>query len=492
MITANVAIHLPVLQVVIPLLFATICILIGHRLPAWLLAFMVSWLSFCIACLLLFRVLSSGEISYAIGGWAAPWGIEYRLDILNAFVLVIISAIFAVVITFSQRSIAREIADDRLYLFYGACLLHLGGLLGVIITGDAFNLFVFIEIASLSGYALISLSQNRQALLAAYKYLILGTIGASFILAGVGLLYMMTGTLNMADLSERLPAVQHSRTIVTAFAFLTTGICIKFALFPLHYWLPNVYTFSPSVVSTLLAGTTSKVFIYVFLRFIFSIFGVDYVFGVISLDYILIGLALLAIFSGSLIAIYQNNIKRMLAYSSIAQVGYITLAIGLVSVTGLTAGLVHLFNHSLIKTTLFMTVACFIFCLGSGSLSDLKGAGRAMPWTMLAFVIAGCSLIGIPMTVGFISKWYLILAVIEHDWWWLAVLILASSLLTALYIWKVVEVLYFQPASPNLKTLPWSCSVPLWAMVIANLYFGIHATFTVGIASRIASFLFGT
>ncbi|MFB3115979.1 MAG: monovalent cation/H+ antiporter subunit D family protein [Gammaproteobacteria bacterium] len=488
--------HLPVLQVVVPLLFAPLCVLLRRHTLVWCVALLVSWCSFFIAILLLQQVLAEGEIVYAMGGWDAPWGIEYRLDILNAFVLLIITGIASVVMSFARESVLKEIAEDRIYLFYTAFLLNLTGLCGVVITGDAFNMFVFIEIASLSSYAMISASQQRQSLLAAYRYLILGTVGATFILIGVGLLYAMTGTLNIADLAVRIKEVESTRTIITAFAFFTVGLCIKFGLFPLHYWLPNAYTYAPSVVSAFLSGTTSKVFIYVLLRFLFTIFGAEYAFDVMLLDRILMVVAILAIISGSLAAIYQDNIKKMLAYSSIAQIGYMILGISLVSVTGLMAGILHLFNHALIKTALFMIVACFFFRFDSVLLKDLKGVGRQMPWTTMAFVIGGLSLIGTPLTVGFISKWYLIVAALEKDWWWLAALILLGSILAVIYIWKVVEVIYFQSSntdsqSSQFKEAPLSMLIPVWVIILANIYFGVNALLTTGIARQTAVYLLG-
>jgi len=190
----------------------------------------------------------------------------------------------------------------------------------------------------------------------------------------------------------------------------------------------------------------------------------------------------------------------MLAYSSIAQIGYMILGISLVSVAGVMAGILHLFNHALIKTALFMTVACFYFRFDSVSLKDLKGVGRQMPWTTMAFVIGGLSLIGIPTTAGFISKWYLIVAALEKDWWWLAALILLGSIMTVIYIWKVVEVIYFQSADTesqaNTETVkfneaPLSMLIPVWVIIIANIYFGVNASFTTDIAQQAAVYLLG-
>lgn len=479
--------HLPALQVVLPLLAAPLCVVANRARFAWALATLVSWTALVIAVRLLDRVLSSGVIVYAMGGWAAPWGIEYRIDAVNALVLLIVAGISAVVLPFARLSVEREIEPERITLFYTGWLLCLSGLLGIVITGDAFNVFVFLEISSLSSYLLISLGKDRRALLAAFQYLVMGTVGATFILIGIGLLYVMTGTLNMLDLANRIPEVIHTRTIKAAFAFLVVGIGIKAAIFPLHAWLPNAYAYAPSPVTAFLAGTATKVAIYVWLRFFFTIFGGDFSWDVMRLDRILLPLALLGIFAGSLAAIFQRDIKRMLAYSSIAQIGYIILGISLASVAGLTAAIVHLFNHALIKTALFMVLGCIVYRRGTATLNTIAGLGRDMPLTMAAFVLGGLSLIGVPLTVGFISKWYLILAALEYHSWVLAALILISSLLAVIYVWRVVEAAYFLPPredQPAISETPAGLLIPSWLLIAANVYFGIDASFTTTIAER--------
>ena len=485
--------HLPALQVVIPLLAAPTCILLRRTSLAWLLSFAVACVSLGVAVLLLRQAVDGPAISYAIGGWPPPWGIEYRIDTLNASLLVIVSAINAIVMIFARASVQREIDADRIYLFYAAWLLCFTGLLGIVATGDAFNLFVFLEISSLSSYALISLGQDRRALTAAFQYLVLGTIGATFILIGIGLAYMVTGTLNMADLAHRLGAVEDNRTVRAAFAFVVVGVSLKLALFPLHVWLPNAYTYAPSAVSTFLAATATKVSAYALLRFVFTVFGADFAFGALPFGAILLPLAVIAMFVGSLAAIFQDNVKRMLAYSSVAQIGYIVLGISFVTTDGLTGGIVHIFNHALIKGAMFMAVGCVFFRLGSVALADMRGIGRRMPWTMAAFVAGGLGLIGIPGTAGFISKWYLVVAGIEAGWW-PAALVLASSLLAVIYVWRVVEVAYMQPAPvdrPAMAEAPLSLLLPTWALVGLSIYFGVDSELTVGVARRAAALLLG-
>ncbi len=487
--------QLPALQVVVPLLAAPVCLLLYHPRLSWALATTASWLAFFISLALLDRVLDGGTITYALGGWAAPWGIEYRVDEINAFVLLIVSGISAITLAFARNSIEHEINRERIYILYTGWMLCLTGLLGITITGDVFNVFVFLEIASLSSYLLISLSRDPRSLTAAFRYLVLGTIGATFILIGIALLYIMTGTLNMMDLSQRIPGVADTRTVKTAFAFLSVGIGLKAAVFPLHLWLPNAYAYAPSAVSALLAGTATKVAVYLLFRFFFTIFGLQFSFDVMQLDRLLLLLALVGVFAASITAIFQTDVKRMLGYSSVAQIGYMVIGISLVSVLGVTAGILHLFNHALMKSALFVALGCVVFRVGSARLESMAGIGRAMPWTMGAFVIGGLSLIGVPLTVGFISKWYLLLAALEQGWWWLAAMILVSSLLALVYIWRVVEVAYFKmPDDPSreITEAPATLLIPTWLLILANLYFGIDTSLTVGVAERAAVLLIGS
>ena len=485
--------HLPVLLVVVPLVAAPIAALLNRPRLSWAVAVAATLWALYAALELLSQTMAAGEIHYELGGWAAPYGIEYVVDPVNAWVVVIVSLIGALVAPYARVSVEREITEDRIPLFYAAFILCLTGLLGIAVTGDVFNVFVFLEISSLSAYALIALGSDRRALTASFQYLIMGSVGATFIVIGIGLMYVMTGTLNMADLADRLPEVSGTRTIPVAFTFLTVGITLKLALFPLHLWLPNAYTYAPSAVTAFIASTATKVGVYLLLRFFFTIFGVTFSFDVMQLDRILMPLALIAIVTMSLVAIYQENVKRLLAYSSVAQIGYMVLGISFASVLGLTAGILHLFNHALMKGALFMSMGCVMYRVGSVRLERMNGLGRAMPWTMAAFVVGGLSLIGVPFTVGFISKWYLVQAALEQGMWPVAGVVLLGSLLALMYVWKVVEVAYFREADPELgiSEAPLSLLVPTWVLVLGNLYFGINASDSVGIATRAAEVLLG-
>ncbi|TRX56452.1 monovalent cation/H+ antiporter subunit D family protein [Thalassomonas sp. M1454] len=484
--------HLPILQVVIPLMAAPICLILNRSKLAWLFALIVSGVSCLVSILLLQQVMTTGVISYELGGWQAPWGIEYRIDELNALMLLIISAISTIVLFAAPKSIDKEIVKGKHTYFYVLYLLSLTGMLGIVATGDAFNVFVFLEITSLSAYALIAMGKKKQAVWASFQYLVMGTIGATFILIGIGLMYQMTGTLNMQDLSQRLPEVAQTRTVFTAFAFVIVGVCLKLAMFPLHLWLPNAYAYAPSIVTSFFSATSTKVAIYLLIRFTFSVFGLSFSFTTVPLQTLFMTLGLVGIFVASISAIYQHNIKHLFAYSSIAQIGYMIVGFSISSVAGLTATLLHLFNHALMKSAIFLALAAVAYRVGNVRLDSLRGLGRQMPLTMAAIVIGGLSLIGVPLTVGFVSKWYLLSALIEQGWWPVAVLILLGSMLAVIYVWKVVEVAYFkEPVGTPVKEAPIGFLIPIWILVLANVYFGIDTRFSVQVAQAAAESLFG-
>lgn len=488
--------HLAILLVVVPLISAPLCALLpssnlGGKF-AWLLSTLVSLFTFVISLLIVNEVTHYGVISYHLGGWEPPWGIEYRIDHLGAYVILIVSTMASITMLAARKSVEHEIDQKKLGLFYSAFLLCLTGLLGIVATGDAFNIFVFLEISSLSSYALIAMGHNRKALTASYQYLIMGTIGATFILIGIGLLYMLTGTLNIVDLQQRIPELLSSRTLHTAFAFFTVGISLKLALLPLHLWLPNAYAYAPSMITVFLSATATKVSLYVLFRFFFGLFSNEMSFEHFQLHRILLPLSILAILIASFVAIFQDNIKKMFAYSSVAQIGYMTLGIGLASKSGSIAGLVHLFNHALIKGGLFLAMACIVLRTNSVKLSNFSGLGRRMPWTMAAIVLLGLGLIGIPFTAGFISKWYLLIAAIEQDNWLAAAVIVGGSLLAVIYVWKIIEYAYLRTSSGSDEycEAPLQMLIPLWLLVAANFYFGLKTTYSYDFAETAIHTLF--
>jgi multicomponent Na+:H+ antiporter subunit D len=486
--------QLPALQVVLPLLAAPLIVLVGRGGFGWAAATAVSWACLAVAIGLALQVAEGRVVSYAMGSWPPPWGIEYRVDALSAFVLVLVSLIAALVMPYARRSVGAEIEPDRQYLFYAMYCLCLAGLLGMVITGDAFNLFVFLEISSLATYVLIALGSQRKALVASFQYLLLGTVGATFYVIGVGLLYLKTGTLNLADMAERLRAVEELRPVLAALAFITVGLGLKLALFPLHAWLPNAYAYSPSMVSAFVAATGTKVSIYALLRYYFTVFDPAPLFETLPTRELFIALSVAAMVIASLVAVFERDVKRLFAYSSVAQVGYITLGLGVDNLDSLTGSIVHLLNHGVTKGAIFLLLGGVALKSGAVSMSigSLSGLGRRMPLTAFGLVIAGLSLIGIPGTAGFITKWYLIVGAIEFGLWWLVAVIVATSLIAVAYVWRVVEAAYLgEGGEAPAKTgeAPLGMLVPALAMTALCVYFGFDTSFSVGGAREAAELL---
>jgi multicomponent Na+:H+ antiporter subunit D len=479
--------HLPALQVVVPLLAAALCAIVRQRHVCWLITLACSLLMPAIAFGLLWQVERYGPISYALGGFEPPLGIEYRVDAPNAFLLVLVSMVGAVVTIYAPRSVADEIAPERQGWFYTMYLMCLAGLLGMAITGDAFNAFVFMEISSLAMYTLIALGRDRRALVAAFQYLVIGTIGATFYVIGVGLVFAMTGTLNLVDIAGRLGEVEELRPLIAGLAFIVIGIGLKLAMFPLHLWLPNAYAFAPTVASAFIAATGTKVAVYLLLRFLFSVFGTAFVLPLTPATWLLMGLAAIAMIACSVSAIYQVNVKRMLAYSSVAQVGYMLLGISLVSEVGLTGSISHLFNHAIIKCCLFLAIGCVYYSTGVTRIDHMAGIGRTMPLTMAAFVLAGLGLIGVPGTAGFVSKWFLIQGAAQAGQWWLVAVIVVSSVLAVFYIGRIVEVAWFrEPTARLLRSPPVEMLAITWVLAAAIIYFGVQTDISAGVPGEAA------
>jgi multicomponent Na+:H+ antiporter subunit D len=414
--------------------------------------------------------------------------------------LLVITGSSTLALLWGPASMDSEVGPEHQSLLYACWLLALCGLVGIAVTNDAFNVFVFMEISSLASYVLVAAGPRRQALTATFRYLITGTVGATFYLIGVGYLYMMTGTLNMTDLAERLPDVSSTPPVLMAGGFILLGLALKAALFPMHAWMPEAYRFAPTPVAVFLAACSTKVAIFVLIRFDFVVLAPTLPSYQDMIAAVLLPLSVAAMLVGSAVAIFERDLKRMLGFSSVAQIGYILLAVSLASHAGLTAAMVHLFNHALIKGAMFMAVGTLVLRTGSARLEDLAGIGKTMPLTTLALCLAGLSLIGVPLTAGFISKWYLISAVLEHGMlgWMLLLAILASSLMAVVYVWKIVEAAYFRvPAQTAAvgavgeREAPLAMLIVLWALVAANFWFGLDSSLPVGLADLEAATLPG-
>ena len=472
--------HLPILTVVIPLMAGILTPIVGwiDRRLCWYWVMLTMFTVLLMTSSNLYTVITSGTIHYHLGGWTPPIGIEYVIDLLNGFVCIIIAFIGLMVAIYSIESITKEL-PNKIIPFYSIFLLLVTGLMGMTITGDIFNFYVFLEISSLAAYALIAMGDRGDGVVASFNYLIMGTVAASFILLGIGYLYAVTGSLNMADMQNLLPVIYDSKVVLAALAFFMVGFSIKIGLFPLHAWLPDAYTHAPSAASALIAGLMTKVGAYAMIRFMFSVFTPAFVIDITRMAEILTWAAALAIIVGSVLAIAQSDIKRMLAYSSISQIGYILLGVGLVNVIGMQGGLLHILNHSLMKCALFLVAGAIFYRTGIRNLHQFQGLGKKMPVTTTVFLIAGLSMIGVPGTVGFTSKWYLALGSINAGQWIFVVVILISSLLNIVYFWRVFDNIWFghphEVEHIKRDEAPLSMLIPMVILAVLCIFFGLFA-----------------
>ncbi|MFQ5828464.1 MAG: proton-conducting transporter membrane subunit [Candidatus Methylomirabilia bacterium] len=431
--------HLPALLAVLPLIAALLLPVVGavRRGLVYPLAVGAGAATAALAVLALRRVLAEGILRYHVGGWEPPWGIELVLDHLSAFTAMVVSGVATLALLYAGPRDAREVRG-REVPFFALALLFLASLMGIIVTGDLFNLFVFLEVASLASYGLVALG-GGPALLASFRYIILGTVGASLYLLGVGHLYLMTGTLNMADLARRLPELASSRVLGVAVAFLVIGLGIKMALFPLHGWLPDAYTYAPPAVAALLAPVGTKVAVYALARILFFVLRTPDALVQVPLMMVLAWAGAVAIVAGGVMAIRQNDLRRLLAYSSVSQIGYIVLGIGMANPVALAGAYLHILNHAMMKGCLFFAAGAARVRLGGTALSDLRWMHRRMPLTTACMAVAALSMIGIPPAGGFFSKWYLLMGAVQGGHHVLAAVILGGGLLAAVYMFRVLE-----------------------------------------------------
>ncbi|MBF0377929.1 MAG: monovalent cation/H+ antiporter subunit D family protein [Desulfamplus sp.] len=443
---SNLLSDLPAIVVTVPLLAALIASGAGwiNRKAPFIIAIASLFVSFISSILLLLQVTSTGVvIEYRMAGWAAPIGIVYIIDHLTALVLVLISSVSLINLIASKRRIDDQFRNKE-GAFYSLYVLFTAGLIGMTTTGDAFNLYVLLEIASLSGYALIGLGSNR-APLATLNYLFLGTIGATFYLLGVGYLYIATGSLNMADIASIIPKMMNSSMILFAFIICLTGLLVKLAIFPVHGWLPGAYSESATVAASLVAPLTTKVTIYIMIRLCLSVFTPQYTFQHLETTDVMVWLSVITIVFGAISALSQKDYKKMLSYIIIAEVGYMVGGFFLGNKMGISGAILHIVNDAAMTLALFMVAGIFLWKTGEDSRESLKGMFGKMPFTMAGFTLAGLSVVGVPPTCGFFSKWYLILGGISAGQYGFVAALIFSSLVNAVLFFRIFEIAHFEP-----------------------------------------------
>ena len=457
--------HAPALMMLTPMFAAVFCALLGLRWKAVCLPITILGTggALLFAMEVFFQVDDSftKQISYFFGGWNAVdfprgVGIQYHIDYLNALVLLVIPGVGLLVTMYSRHFVSLE-TPGKEPQYYTLFLLLLTGLMGMTVTGDAFNLYVLLEVASLTGYALIAMGSPRAAV-SAFQYLIIGTIGASFYLIGVGYLYIKTGSLNMIGIHDILveQGMLGSPAIYVAFIMIFAGVWVKLAFFPLFSWLPNAYSQAPTSTGCLVAPLMTKVSVYIMLRVMLTLFGPDYVYGELAWSGPMVWLAIIAILVGSVLAYGQHDLKRMLTYLIIAEVGYMVggawlLAPGgmargeplYATATGILGTSYHIVSDAAMTLCLFMAAGAMIRKAGSSKIEDMHGLFSKAPITMVCFLIGALGMIGVPPTCGFFSKWYLISGAFQAGRWEFAIALLISSLFNAIIFFRVIEYTFF-------------------------------------------------
>lgn len=397
------------------------------------------------AVCLMRQVVYTGPRIYRLAGWDPPWGIAFYVDALSGGILILI-ALVALINLIATRQDAAAVFENRLAPFYSLYLLFVTGILGIVITGDLFNLYVLIEIASLTGYALIGMGGPR-ARLSSLHYVFMGTLGASLYLLGVGYLYMSTGSLNMMDLAGLLPSVDKVFLVEVSFVLCLAGLFVKMALFPLHAWLPNAYSYAAGPSASLIAPLTTKVMIYVMVRLVLSVYRPDFAFTHLPIADLIVWLSVFAIIAASVLAYKQKRLKRMLAYIIVVEVGYMTGGFWLGNAAGMTGALLHILNDAMMTLCVFLAAGAIFYRYQADQFGYLQGLFQKMPATMTAFVVAAASIIGVPPTCGFFSKWYLLVGGIEAGHYEFTAALIISSLVNVLLFFRVMEIGYFEPRS---------------------------------------------
>lgn len=380
--------------------------------------------------------LQGHEIIYHMGGWPTPNGIDLRVDGLTTLMLLTINGLALIVGIYSVAYLQRFTARHR---YYSLLLFMVAGMNGVVLTADLFNLYIFMEIATIASYALVAFGGEDEDFEASFKYAVFGGISSSLILFGIGLVYGITGTLNMSHLASRFSESGATAPLQFALALFLCGFGVKAALVPFHAWLPDAYPAAPAPISALLSGTVSKVLgVYVLARLLFNVFG-------ITDDLLLLmrwmgGITMVV---GGLMALGQWDIKRLFAYSSIGQVGLIVLALGFGTTWGVVGALFHFVNHAVFKPLLFLNSGQVEVAAGTRDLREMHGLGRKLPITAATSVVGSLSVAGIPPFNGFWSKLIIVVAAIQADHTAWAIVAVFMSIVTLAYQLRVQKEAFY-------------------------------------------------
>ncbi|MFQ5867258.1 MAG: complex I subunit 5 family protein [bacterium] len=465
--------NLIVLFIAIPLGAAFLMTLLG-RIARKIPDILANLVNFSLLVLALLAT-KQGLVVYKIGGWEAvkgiPIGIYLVLDGLAVLMLLIVNGIGFLATFYSIAYMERYTDKPRYYTLF---LLMIAGMNGVVLSGDMFNIFVFMEVAAIASYALVAFGTEAEELEAAFKYQVLGTVASCFILFGIAIAYSLTGTLNMADMGRIIGQQGTTPTVFFIGALFLMGFGLKAAIMPFHAWLPDAHPSAPAPISAMLSGVLIKAIgVYALCRVLFNVLGLG---EMSSFLYILMVLGTLSMVAGSLLALGQRDFKRLLAYSSISQIGYIILAFGLGTPLGFLGGLFHLLNHATFKSLLFLNSGAVVYSTGNRDLEKMGGLSQRMPVTGTTSMIASMSISGIPPLSGFWSKLIIIIAAIQAQQFIFALLAVLVSVITLAYYLKVQKLAFFGKlgtAWQDIKEVPAVMCISMIILAILCVGLGI-------------------
>ncbi len=451
--------HFPALLFLLPL-FAAIAmpvVCLKHREWSRPISLVVLGGMVVVSILNLNGVINHGEVRYAFSGWAAPLGIEWVADGLASVILVGLSLLGLLALVFTGPTSPKDLGG-RIVHYYILILLLISALTGIVFAGDLFNLFVFLEVAAICSYALIGVAGGR-ALFAAFRYLVLGTLGASLYLLGVSYFYAASGTLNMADMAEKLPHLLNSKAVVGGLLFMFIGLGIKMALVPFHAWLPDAYTYAPESISPILAALVTKVALLGWVRIIYWVLGAKAIVYDIPVLLLVGILGTLAAVIGAVLALSQQDIKMMFAYGGISHIGIILIGVSQGNQTGFVGGVFYLLNDAVMQAALFFLAGVAICQYGVRTVEDIGRIGKQAPWFTGVLVVVALGMIGLPPTGGFFGKWYIILGALEANNYIAVAAVLLSTLLTLAYFVRLFEAIFRQSETDS-EMLPGEIPFP--------------------------------
>lgn len=489
------ATNFPLLILLILLISSFMMPIIKRIRTVKLLSLSAVLLCIVLSVLTLEYVAQTGEFVYKVGHFEAPWGNEIKIGYLESIMAIMFTSIAALIIWASFYSVEQEIKEKNISLFYTLCGILLASLLGIVYSNDIFNCFVFIEISSIAACGIVVVKDKKENIKAAIKYLILSSLGSGLVLMGIAFLYSITGNLNIDYIHQELVKISSSyrNTLIISLGLFTVGIGVKSAMFPLHVWLPDAHTYAPSSSSALLSALVLKAYIILYIKIVYRVFGIEIVNSLTVLDIVLAAGAA-GMLAGSILAILQKDLKRMIAYSSVAQIGYIFFGIGLGNIMGLIAAVFHIISHALTKSALFLVAGNIIHEVHSKEISKLKGIGIEMPVTLGVFAVCALSMVGIPIFVGFNSKWNFALAIIDSNRILFIAVLIASSLLNAIYYLPIIVNAFF--GEENLKDKvyrskekPIRVLLPELILAFAIVYFGISSKGIINLIAKSVSAL---